>query len=202
MFYQWRGWGYGRNTRFMFEKDKPFPWVGIHTQCFNLMKRLVEYRTNVLGLVPDDNILRVRDECSTHIPTSLGEMYEVYQSRIYMMPEIHWSRLSQCVWRVLEPNLYYFDEALYDDTGEGLFRVHQSYMTKYGHGDEDFDDRPMELFNLLEWPFGSPDVDVREYLLALSKSYNKRTLIKHNKHQQYEAPPFPIDDLLPKILSY
>lgn len=98
-----------------------FPWVGVHRKCFDMMRRLVEYRTNVMRLTPDDTILRTGKK-SPRVPTSLGEMYEVYQSRIHD----NWgaslmSKNNKPLWKVLEPHRYYYNGQYHDDKHVNLF---------------------------------------------------------------------------------
>lgn len=118
-----------------------FPWVAIHNKCFELMQRLLEYRSSVLHLRPDDSIIRTNHK-STRIPTSLGEMYEVYQSRIYTKPCAKWGWSHEYAWKVLEPHRYYYNGQFY--------------------GPEH-----IELFSLLEWPWGSRYAIVSELVLII-----------------------------------
>lgn len=94
------------------------------------MQRLLVYRKTVLHLTQDDTILRTGHK-SIRIPTNLGEMYEVYQSRIYDMPGVHWrSSHIDPSWKVLEPHRYYYNGQYHND-------------------------KPVDLFGTVQWPWGS-----------------------------------------------
>lgn len=120
------GVGQGREQENALSEMDNVPWVGIHMKCFDIMQRLLEHRTSVLHLPPEDTITQTYHK---RVPASLNEMYEVYQSRIFDMPDTTW-RSWLYEWKVLEPHRYYYNN--------------------HFHGD-----KPVELFEWLEWPWGS-----------------------------------------------
>lgn len=99
-----------------------------------MMQRLLEYRLKVLHLTPNNGPMV--EAVSPWIPANLGEMYEVYQSRVDRGRDP--SGFNQMyIWKVLEPHRYYYDDG---------------------------SEKQVDLFGAIEWPFGSPDTTVCEWI--------------------------------------
>lgn len=114
------------------ERHADDPWIGMHRKCFDMMQRLLEYRLKVLHLTP--NNAPIVEVVSPWIPANLGEMYEVYHSRVDRGRDP--SGFHQLyIWKVLEPHRYYYDDG---------------------------SERQVDLFGAIEWPFGSLDTTVCE----------------------------------------
>lgn len=130
-----------------------FPWVGVHIKCFHLMQRLVEYRTNVMRPTPNNDIFGTEDK-GTRIPASLGEMYEVYQSRIYWKNGVgDYYRAGRPLWKVEEPHRYYYNNNFHGDTH-------------------------IKLYSNLEWPWRSPYAVVSLFSFPLSFVLHKCVLLE------------------------